>query len=322
MIFRFPSVLLLSHLATALVLLGAPAPTWSAEVFSEIPSLQKYLADPAVFVDDGVFYLLATGGAQDGRKLPIYRSANLTDWEFQGGAVSPGPKGAWNRRNFWAPELFRLDGRYYLYYTAMPEGTPKNTGNRVGVAVADHPLGPYEDRGVVVPHGSIDGSVFTDHDGGRYLLYTTEVGNLSGFPQGQILIDRLVTPTQVEGKPRPIMNQYGWQEGASLIHHGGQYHLFFSSGGWKGPSYCVRWATAEQPTGPFTERSIEQPRVATAPGMIGPGHGFAWRHPDGGWRYTFHAWDDTMSRRSPRFAEIHWENGVPVFKPMLPMPAG
>ncbi len=81
----------------------------------------------------------------------------------------------------------------------MPDDKPGNEGNRVGVAAADHPAGPYEDRGVLVPHGSIDGSVFVDEDGTRHLSYTTEVNSQNGFPQGQILIDRLVTPTRVAG---------------------------------------------------------------------------------------------------------------------------
>lgn len=282
-------------------------------MYSELSDLQKYLADPCVLVADDGFYLIATGDAPDGRKLPIYFSHDLIRWEFRGGAVDPGPAGSWNRRNFWAPEIYRHEGRYYLYYTAMPDGTPKNIGNRVGVAVADHVTGPYEDLGVVVPHGSIDGSIFTDHDGTRYLIYTTEVENDSGFPKGQILIDRLVSPTEVEGKPTAIVDQYGWQEGASMIRHNGRYILFFSTGGWKGPSYCVRWAESDQPVGPFVEAEKDQPLLTTMPGMIGPGHGFAWQHPDGAWRYTFHAWNDKMSRRSPRFAKIEWKSDRPRF---------
>lgn len=285
----------------------------SEQMYDEINDLQRNLPDPCVLSTDDGFYLLSTGEAPDGRKIPIYFSRDLIRWEFRAGAVVPGPDGSWNRRNFWAPELYEFEGRYYLYYTAMPDGTPKNIGNRVGVAVADHPSGPYEDLGVVVPHGSIDGSVFTDHDGTRYLMYTTEVENDSGFPQGQIVIDKLVSPTAVEGKPIAIVGQYGWQEGAYMIRRNERYILFFSTGGWKGPGYCVRWAMADQPVGPFVEIEKDRPLLTTTPGMVGPGHGFAWQHPNDGWRYTFHAWNDEMSRRSPRFAMIEWEGDRPRF---------
>ncbi len=284
-------------------------------MFPEIRGLQHYLADPCMLKTDEGYYLIATGDASDGRKLPVYFSEDLQTWEFMRGAVEPGPAGSWNRRNFWAPELYEFDGRYYLYYTAMPDGTPKNIGNRVGVAVGDHPAGPYEDLGVVVPHGSLDGSVFTDRDGTRHLLYTTEVENQSGFPQGKILIDRLVSPSEVAGQPTVVMNRHGWQEGPTLFLRDDRYHLLFSTGGWKGPDYCVRWAVADQLLGPYIEVNPERPLVQTAPGMIGPGHGFMWRETQDDLRYVFHAWDNDMSRRSPRFAKIKWDDGQPSFMP-------
>ena len=286
-------------------------------VYPEIDALESYLADPCVIADGDVFFLVATGEAPDGRRLPIYRSEDLRRWTFVRGAVDRGPEGAWNRRNFWAPEIHALDGRFYLYYTAMPDGTPANEGNRVGVAVADAVGGPYEDLGVVVPHGSLDGSVFTDTDGTRYLLYTTEVNSDAGFPQGQVLIDRLVTPTRVAGQPQAIIDFHGWNEGAAMIRHGGKYHIFFSTGSWKSDGYCVRWAVADAPTGPFVEPDPAHPLLTTVrPDMIGPGHGFPWLHPDGTWRYTFHAWDEAMTRRSPRFARLDWHDGRPVFTPL------
>ena len=115
------------------------------------PIINKYLADPVIIQADGYYYLFATGGAQDGRRIPIHRSTDLVDWEFVRGAVARGAEGSWNRRNFWAPEVFVIDGKYCLYYTASTDNTPQNTGNRVGLAVSDKPEGPYEDKGVVHP---------------------------------------------------------------------------------------------------------------------------------------------------------------------------
>ena len=50
-------------------------------------------------------------------------------------------EGSWNHGNFLAPEVLFDQDRYWLYYTAMLDGTPKNEGNRVGVAVSDRPEG-------------------------------------------------------------------------------------------------------------------------------------------------------------------------------------
>ena len=138
------------------------------------PIINRYLADPFILPAGGWFYLYATGRGDDGRFLPLWRSRDLASWEFVRGAVARGAPGAWNRRNFWAPEVLVHQERYWLYYTASPDETPDNTGNRVGLAVSDSPAGPFENLGVLVPHASLDGSPFRDADGSLWLYYTAE----------------------------------------------------------------------------------------------------------------------------------------------------
>ena len=199
------------------------------------PILDRGLADPFILPAGGAYYLYGTGNAEDGRSLPIYRSQDLVTWEFVRGAVSQGLAGSWNRRNFWAPEVLALDVahppsggprtaeggcptfRFYLYYTASPDGTPKNTGNRVGLAVADDPAGPFEDRGVVVPHASLDGSPFRDADGALYLYYTAEFGTAPGMTPGRIYVDRLVAPDRAAGEVRELIGHHFWQEGPCML---------------------------------------------------------------------------------------------------------
>ena len=80
-------------------------------------------------------------------------------------------------KNAWAPciiEKKQTDGsyKYYFYYTAEKQ---------VGVAVADHPLGPFKDSGQPLigkglPGGmkrgqNIDPDVFTDPVSGKTYLY-------------------------------------------------------------------------------------------------------------------------------------------------------
>lgn len=60
------------------------------------PIIPKYLADPYMRFENGYYYLFATGGADDGRFIPIHRSKDLVDWEFVRGAVSNGSKTDWN----------------------------------------------------------------------------------------------------------------------------------------------------------------------------------------------------------------------------------
>ncbi|MEL7163405.1 MAG: family 43 glycosylhydrolase, partial [Bacteroidota bacterium] len=221
------------------------------------PIIDAYLADPTVINDDGTYYLYATGYTKDGRGVPIYRSTNLTDWTYLGGAVPRGDSTAWNHENFWAPEVFPYAGRYYLYFTASPGTTPKNTGNRVGVAVADTPAGPFSLHGVLVPEASLDSHVYRDDDGQLYLYYVAEHGNARGLTAGRIYVDSLLSPTEVVGNPREVVGHLGWQEGPFLVREGANYLLTYSSGGWKGPKYHLRYGRADNPLGPFTE-SLEE----------------------------------------------------------------
>lgn len=163
------------------------------------PIINKGLADPNIKYDSGYYYLLATGKAPDGRFIPIYRSRDLIKWDFVRGAVERGNITYWNYKNFWAPEVYKINGKFYLYYTASPQESPKNSGNRVGLAISDSIQGPYKNVGVVVPHASIDGHVFTDKDGSMYIFYTIENLNKDSLKAGQIYADKLLSPFKVSG---------------------------------------------------------------------------------------------------------------------------
>lgn len=275
------------------------------------PIIPKYLADPFILRAGGEYYLYATGRAEDGRFLPIWRSADLVNWSFVRGAVAIGEPGAWNRRNFWAPEvLAAADGRFYLYYTAMPDGTPGNTGNRVGLAVASSPAGPFADRGVVVPHASLDGSPFLDARGATWLFYVAENGCGGGFVAGRIYVDRLLAPDRVAGRPREIVGKHTWQEGPCALFRDGRYWLFYSTGAWGNASYGVRWAVGDSPEGPFTESP--DMLMATTDAVKGPGHHNFFRGPDGADWIIYHGWDPAHTARYPRIDPLRWQGGRPT----------
>ena len=182
------------------------------------PIIPKYLADPYMRFENGYYYLFATGGADDGQFIPIHRSKDLVDWEFVCGAVSNGAKTDWNYKHFWAPEVYKIKNKFYLYYSASPEESPDNYGNRVGLAIADSIQGPYQNVGVIIPHDSIDGHVLFDIDSTMTIFYTIERGNKDDLVAGQIYADKMLTPTQVEGKPVQIISHHTWQEGPFILY--------------------------------------------------------------------------------------------------------
>jgi beta-xylosidase len=262
------------------------------------PIVDRNLADPFILRSGGDYYLFATGKAPDGRFLPIYRSRDLADWDFVSGAVERGRPGAWNRRNFWAPEVLEHEGRFCLYYTASADGTPENTGNRVGLAVSDRAEGPYEDVGVVVPDASLDGSPFRDSDGRLYMYYTIEHGSSAGLVAGRIYVDEMVSPKGVRGKPKLLVSSYEWQEGPCVVMRGGTYLLSFSTGNWRDSSYTVRWALGDSPTGPFEEQPGAL--LESTEAVKGPGHHNVFADDSRNDWIVYHGWDPEFKARYPR----------------------
>ncbi|CAA6689440.1 MULTISPECIES: glycoside hydrolase family 43 protein [unclassified Lentimonas] len=276
-------------------------PAMNATTYTN-PIIDANLADPFIYSDGETYYLIATGDAPDGRKLPIYSSKDLVNWTFQCGAVERGDEDAWNRNNFWAPEVVVYDNRYYLYYTGCRAGLPGNEGNRVGLAISDSPLGPFVDQGRVVSTPSLDGHAWQDDDGQWYLYYVTEFGDPEGKKAGQIYVDKLIDMRRTAGDPKCIVNSHGWQEGPFMLKKDDTYYLTYSIHGWKTDRYQVRYATGQSPLGPFTEAK-NSPILSSSDTVKGPGHHMILETPETDW-IVYHGWDPEFTARSPRMDRI------------------
>ena len=266
------------------------------------PIIPKYLADPYMKYENGYYYLFATGEAEDGRFIPVHRSKDLSKWEFVRGAVSNGSKTDWNYKHFWAPEVYKIKNKFYLYYTASPDESPDNSGNHVGLAIADSIQGPYTNVGLVIPHSSIDGHVFFDTDSTMTMFYTIEHGNKDGLVAGQIYADKLLSPTKVAGKPVQIISHHIWQEGPFMLHRDNKYFLTYSIGNWRDSTYHVRYAIAERPLGPYTEQADT---ILKSNKLVkGPGHHSLFVDKAGKDWIVYHGWDTKYTARYPRIDRI------------------
>ena len=108
-------------------------------------------------------------------------------WAEHGQAVGRGRRGAFDEHAVFTPTVMVADGRYWLYYTAVPEpfhnagGGPAGTATRIGVASAAHPDGPWERTGTApILEPSATAAHFDSHRvddsclvrrGGEYRLY-------------------------------------------------------------------------------------------------------------------------------------------------------
>ncbi len=138
--------------------------------------LQVEFGDPYILkASDGNYYMIGTGGVKDGFKM--YSSTDLKEWKDEGRIYQGNTADSWDIANFWAPELYEHQGKFYLLFSADWRENPTNEleNFRIGVAVADTPTGPYTDllnRPVFNPgYPVIDGNLLFE-DGKVYLYYS------------------------------------------------------------------------------------------------------------------------------------------------------
>ncbi len=139
--------------------------------------------DPYVLHTNGKYYMYGTGGgARNG--FAAYSSSDLINWKHEGQVYYASNPNGWSDSTaawggaYWAPEVYEYDGKFYMFYSAQWKVNPNNEleNFRIGVAVADSPLGPFIDlaeRPVFDPgYPIIDANVLFDDTGKIYLYYS------------------------------------------------------------------------------------------------------------------------------------------------------
>lgn len=139
--------------------------------------------DPYVLQDNGKYYMYGTGGeARNG--FAAYSSTDLVNWKHEGQVYHASNRNGWSDSTaawdgaYWAPEVYRYQGKYYMFYSAQWNQNPeKELENfRIGVAVADKPTGPFIDltnQPVFDPgYPIIDANVLFDSTGKIFLYYS------------------------------------------------------------------------------------------------------------------------------------------------------
>lgn len=286
-----------------------------------------------VFLHDNTYYAVGTGprpeGAETG-EFSLLRSTNLTDWEPLGTALITPP--GFENGSFWAPEVAFCAGKFYLYYS-VGQG---DKGHQLRVAISDRPDGPYEDYGQLTSPDcpfSIDASPYQHSDGDWYLYYATDF--LDGDRPGtSLVVDRLVTMTELAGTPQVVARAttdwqrfqsnrtmygsiYDWHtlEGPFPVFHDGKIFCLYSGGNWQNESYGVDFVFADHPFGPYTNETIDNPRVLkTIPNQVlGPGHNSVATSPNGDTQYiVYHAWDAQRTARLMRIDPLLWTQYGPI----------
>ncbi|WP_257668409.1 glycoside hydrolase family 43 protein [Parapedobacter tibetensis] len=141
--------------------------------------LDVAFGDPYVLYDDETarYYMYGTGGgAKDG--FAAYSSTDLADWQSEGQVYYGNTDSTWGIDAFWAPEVYKRNGKFYMFYSAQWRDNPTNEleNFKIGIAVSDNPTGPFRDLhdGPLFDPGYpiIDANVYFAEDGRVYLYYS------------------------------------------------------------------------------------------------------------------------------------------------------
>ena len=241
------------------------------------------LADPYILLADGVYYAYGTHAANG---IEVYTSTDLKSWTPAGLALDRQNTTA--TRWFWAPEVYRWKGTFYMFYSA---------DEHLYLATSTSPTGPFRQQGgllmadIIGDEKCIDSSVFFDSDGKAYLYFVR-------FNDGNCIwmcdLDADLRP--VSGTLRSCFGvTQPWErraarvtEGPFVIKHRGTYYLSYSANDYQSQDYGVGYATSTSPHGPWT-KAEENPILSHWNGLYGTGHHSFFTDRKGHLRIVYHA---------------------------------
>jgi len=290
---------------------------------------QTFIHDPSTIVKDGDrFYVFGTRPG-----ISVRSSADLRHWTNEPPVfvqppdwtqnIAPGFDGY-----FWAPDIIRLNGKFFLYYSVSAWGKQTSaiglaTTTSLDASATNH---IWTDCGEVIhstngyAYNTIDPSVFLDADGKLWLAF-------GSYWQG-IFLTELDPQTGLRPGTNAPLYPLAWNhsiEAACLTRHGNFYYLFVNWGQCcqgTNSTYEVRVGRAEKITGPYLDRAGKKlaegggsPFLQRRGRFIGPGHigivddGITSRPT----QFSYHYYDaDTHGRSRLAIGIIDWSDGWPV----------
>ena len=259
-------------LSAALALLAAiPVQARNDGKTSGNPIFKGWYADPEGAVLDGQYWVFPTYSADfdDQTFMDAFSSPDLVTWTKHPRVLDKKDV-SWARRAMWAPAVMHANGKYYLFFSANDVHEGEVGG--IGVATASRPEGPYKDalgkpliNEIVNGAQPIDQFVFHDDDGQYYMYY----GGWGHCNVAKMSPDLMSIVPFADGSKFREVTPENYVEGPFMLKRKGKYYFMWSEGGWGGPDYCVAYAIADSPFGPFRRvgKILQQdPAVATGAG--------------------------------------------------------
>lgn len=295
------------------------------------------LADPHITYIDGHYYYTGTTGGD----ISLKRASTIEGLKQVGltRLFGPGDSGA-QGGHYWAPELFRFDNKWYIYYTASQTGSNEDTQRTYVIENANpNPLtNNWVFKGKISSPGSdywaIDGTVL-ELSGSRYFLWSG-VSPASHFANSSkpqhIYISRMSNPWTLTG-PRILLISPGELSGGNygevmeapeiLLNNNKVFMVYSANGCWTS-EYKLGMMSMDVAANPLDINSWTKhpdPVFVSNPSnnTYGPGHNSFFTSPDQSESWiAYHATPNsagecgiTRSTRVQKFTFDH--TGIPQF---------
>lgn len=255
---------------------GSSSASETTETIRPVP-----LADPFILLHDDVYYAYGTH-AENG--IEVYVSTDLKTWSFRDLALKK--ENSYGDRWFWAPEVYDVNGTFYMYYSA---------DEHICVATSDSPTGPFvqkEKKPMLEGEKSIDNSLFIDADGTPYLFFVR-------FNDGNNIWVAELEEDLMTLKPETMHHcmsvSQPWEEvwprvneGPIITKHNGTYYMTYSANSYESPMYGIGIATADHIMGEW-KKYEDNPALQSPGSLLGVGHNSIFRDKEGKLRIVFHA---------------------------------
>lgn len=241
--------------------------------------------DPFIMLYDGTYYAY---GTNSGSGIRVYVSDDLKTWRNPEGrprlALKKEDSGA--ARDFWAPEVYRVNGRFYMYFSGE---------SHVRVATSDSPLGPFVEapkKPMFMGENTIDNSLFVDDDGRAYMYFDRFNDGLNVWVCELEADLKTIKP---ETLTKCINVSQPWEEvwprvneGPFVMKHKRRYYMTYSANSYESQSYGIGMAVADTPYGPWKKYG-KNPIYQNVGELVGIGHSAMFRDKRGRLRIVFHA---------------------------------
>lgn len=288
---------LLIHAYPKLILIPLSMIGWTLQAQNPIIN-HMYTADPSARVFNDTLFLYPSHDPDTATWFNmvdwhVFSTTDMKNWTDHGVAFSM-DEISWAKNYAWAPDCVFYNGKYYFYYPVEQD--------YIGVAVGDHPYGPFKDPlakplinrqtpGVVNNRDLIDPAIFIDDDNAPYLIFGQNDVNIVKLNPDMISFSDSVKV--IEGTDH-------FFEAVWMHKYQGKYYISYSGNG------KILYGIGDHPYGPFEYQGVILEEMNS-----GTNHHSIVQY-KGNW-YLFYHNSDLYFSRNPEDKRTGWD-GVHPFR--------